>query len=84
MITQYIFSFIIAVFSVIFGWLPEVTTLPLGIDSALVTLFGWLRSLVENVWPIQIILTCLLWYLSFRIGLMVLKFFIGHRAPKHD
>lgn len=83
MITQFLFSILMTIAGVLFGWLPAVETLPLGIDDALSTVFGWMRSFITEVWPAQVVLEVVLWYLGFRVGLIVLKLFLGHRAPKH-
>lgn len=63
--------------------LPSVETLPLGIDEALSTAIGWIRSLIEVAWPVEVILEVVLWYITFRIALTLIKLFLGHRAPAH-
>jgi len=84
MILQLLIQIFSSILQLIFGFFPTVTTLPLGIDSALSTAFGWLHSFLEYVWPAQVIYEVVIYYLSFRVLLIVLKFFIGNRAPHHD
>jgi len=84
MIIQILLSVISAFLYVIFGWLPTITELPFGIDAVFVTAFGWLRYLITVAWPIQVILNCVLYYLSFRLLLLIVKVFLGSRTPHHD
>lgn len=81
MITQFFFTIIITVFDSLTSWLPQVTELPFGLDTILLTAVGWLQSLVIVFWPIEVILSVFLWYLTFRVGLILLKLIMGTRTP---
>jgi len=64
--------------SSIFG---TVDVLPFGTDPYFETAFGWLRSLQDVVWPINVILVCFLAYAGFKVSLILLKLVFGSRAP---
>jgi len=81
MITQFFFTIIITVFDSITSFLPQVSSLPFGIDGVLQTSIGWVNSLVVLFWPIEVILSVFLWYLTFRVGLVLLKLIMGTRTP---
>jgi len=78
----YVFT---AIFSLIFSWFPVVTTLPFGIDGALWTVGQWIAQVTAYIWPLDIVFTIFFHvYLPFQITLLLLKFFLGHRAPGRD
>lgn len=84
MITQYLFSFLIMIAKVIFGWLPIVTELPWGIDEIFVTAIQTFKGVMGYFPPLEVVLGAFLIYAGFRLGLIVLKIFLAHRAPHHD
>lgn len=84
MIIQAIFNVIMNFFKVILGWLPIVTELPFGMDEIFVDAVGMFKSAMALFPPLQVVFTAFMVYLSFRLALIVLRLFIGHRAPSHD
>lgn len=81
MIINLLFSVLNAIGNVIFGWMPVVTTLPFGVDSAMVTVVGYAKTVMELIPPIQVVFNFFMLYLGFRFGLLVFKVFLGSRAP---
>jgi len=75
MIITFIFGLLTTVSYYFFGWLPTVTTLPLGLDSALTTAIGSFYSIKEIIPPLDILWTAFLWYFGFKMTLWVLKTF---------
>ena len=70
----------------VFAWLPKVETLPnivgYDIDTALVSGTSMFYRFAEIVWPVQIVMQGFL-VLLFYFGIkMILRFFLGHRAPQ--
>jgi len=62
-----------------FGWWPKVTTLPFGIDSPLVTAFGYWYGFLDVFWPLQIVWTMVLVYYGIRLAMLFGKMipFVG-------
>lgn len=83
MIIYYLLVAVGTILSAFTSWLPIVEELPLGMDNALSTAVGWIRYLQTVLWPLNVIIACFLWYAAFKVSLMVIKLFIGHRAPQH-
>lgn len=79
MIFIWIINAFVAFASIIFSWLPHVTTLPWGIDDFLVTTMGYWYAFLQVFWPLQIIWTFCIVYFTYRLSLIVLKFILGHR-----
>lgn len=85
MIWYYVILFITTTLSAAFSWLPKITTLPtiLGVDidgqlsSGMASFYGF-----ANVfWPIKdVFLGALVLFAYYGIK-MILRFFLGHRAP---
>lgn len=84
MLIQLLIQIVLSVLDVLFFWLPVADLLPLGSDQAFLTFFGYIRSFVERMWPLQIIYECFLYFAGFMLLMVVLKLFLGHRVPKHD
>jgi len=87
MIITLLLNILVLVVAVIFSWLPDVTTLPAllnyDIDGALVTGVGYAKTFFITFWPLGILFqgfTILMLYYVIKI---ILRFFIGHRAPSH-
>lgn len=80
MIIQFLFNVLLSIANVLFGWLPQVTTIPY-VDSYIVTAVGGIRTLAVAFPIYSVILEVSLIYLGFRIGLVILKVFLGHRSP---
>lgn len=74
-----IWYYIIQFFNNFFGTalsalgVPRIEKLPLGMDDALITGFGYFYSFMALYPPIQIIFTATMWYLGFKIILLILK-----------
>lgn len=72
--------------SVIFSWLPDVTTLPeingIDIDAALVAGMGFYNTVSVSFWMLADIMAATI-FLMIYYGLknLVLRFFLGHRTP---
>lgn len=81
MITQFLFNVLIMIATYTFGFLPRVDELPLGMDNALSTGVGWVNSLILVFWPAQIILSCVVAYILWRLVLLSTKFVMGSRTP---
>lgn len=73
MIWFYVVTFFGNLMNWAFSWLPQVTVLPLGMDTALSTATGYFRSFMAVFPPLTVVFTAFIWYLSFRIMLLTLK-----------
>lgn len=87
MIVIFLINVIVAILSVIFGWLPDVTKLPTivgyDIDSALVTGMGQINTIMKSVWVLQYLIGGFLAIMGYHLIKIVLKFILGSRAPHH-
>lgn len=72
------------VLSIMFSFLPSVTTLPYGIDPIAVQAMGYVRAMIVIFPPLGVILQAFLYYLGFRLILAIVKVILGGRAPHHD
>lgn len=76
---------IVDIVAIILSWLPNVTTLPTiagyDIDTALVTGVGYFNAFSTAVWPLAMVWQGFLVLMSYYSIKMLLKFFLGHRAP---
>lgn len=63
----------------IFSFLPAVTVLPFGIDSALVTAFGYWNGFLAVFWPLAIVWTMAVWFYGIKFALLFIRMipFIG-------
>lgn len=73
MIWTFLLSFIVDVIDVFLSWLPEVTTLPLGMDEALTTAIGYVNSIREILPFLDLMFTAFAWYLAFLVILLLLR-----------
>jgi len=73
MIWYYLLSFFGNLLNAAFSFLPEVTTLPLGMDLALTTMVGSFKAIYEIMPWFGVIFTAFMWYAGFRISLLVLR-----------
>lgn len=66
-------------------WLPDVTTLPAiagyNIDAALVSGTAAFYTFIGAVWPIGYAVAGFFVLMGYYTTKMILKFFLGHRAP---
>lgn len=85
MIVNLLIQAVIILLAVITSWLPTVTTLPeivgYDIDTALVNGVGQLRTVIQSFWVFGIVLDGLLVLMLYYIAKVLLRMFIGHRAP---
>ena len=84
MILQLIITVIIGIFSVIFGWFPEITELPYGIDSVMVTAVSYFHGAMETLPYLTVVWDSFLIVLGIELALLVGKLFLGHRLPAHN
>jgi len=81
MIVLFLLQIIYAVIFALTFYLPDSNILPWGIDSVMVSLFGMVNSLKQEIWPIVFPLSLFLYYVLFLIGMRVMKLFLGSRTP---
>jgi len=81
MIISYFLSFILYGLSFLLSPFPTVDVLPFGVDELLLNGFGYFRIISEAFPPFALMLEVTLWYLGYRVGLIILKVFMGHRTP---
>jgi hypothetical protein len=86
MIWTYIFIFISSVLNGVFSFLPTVTTLPtifgINLDAQLTGAVGVLNDIGTYYWPIRDLFVAVAFFLTYRVIMLVIRFFIGHRAPQ--
>lgn len=85
MIFQILYFIIVGILSVIGSFFPGYGEIPLllpwGLDNILIVGFAYLNAFIDIFPPIGIVLEAFIIYLGFRLGMIFLKLFIGHRAP---
>jgi len=84
MITQFLFTIIITIFGAITQFLPDVTTLPFGMDELLISSTGYFKGFMGIFPPLQVVFGAFMIYLSFRLLLILLRVFLGGRTPHHN
>lgn len=65
---------------------PKITTLPLGMDDTVVQAFGYYNSFMEKFPPVQIFFQAFLWYMGFKLLMLILMnipFIKIHTTPKN-
>lgn len=87
MIPAYILFFILWLMNAIFSLFGYVYTLPsiftIDLDAILTTTVGYFKTFMVLFPPVADVFYALLFYLSFRLSLLVLKAILGHRVPSH-
>jgi len=85
MIINLILNVVVLILGAIFSWLPQVTVLPnivgYDIDTALNNGIGQMYVFFNAFWPLEIMFQGFLFLLGYYAIKMVLKFFLGSRAP---
>lgn len=85
MIINFLLNIVVLILNVIFGWLPEVITLPTivgyDIDGALVSGVGQLRFFFSSFWAIGYMFSGFLVIIGYYVMKATLKLFLGARAP---
>jgi len=78
MIISFLFGSLLYLLSGIFSFMPTAVKIPY-VDSYLVSGFSYFTAFLAEFPPLQVVWQCFVWYMLFKIGLMIVKFFIGHR-----
>jgi len=81
MIIFFVLTFILTIVSFIFAPFPTISELPWGIDSVMVSGVSGFKYLAELYPPFSTVLTAFLVYIGFRVGIILLRFFLGSRTP---
>jgi len=81
MIFFFIIQAVVYVISLFLAPFPVVETLPWGTDSFLASGMGYYRTLMAFFPPFSTVLSAFLLYVAFRLGIIVLRFFLGSRTP---
>lgn len=76
---------VVGLLNILLSWLPTISTLPevfgYDIDSQLVSGMGMFNTFAGAFWPVSIVFSGFLFLAGYYFIKMVLKFFLGHRAP---
>lgn len=87
MIINFILNLLVGIVTVIFGWLPQIQTLPkivgFDLDSALVTGMGQFNTVVSSVWVLGYLMGGFLTIMGYFGLKMVINLFLGSRGIKH-
>lgn len=85
MIVQTFIQLFIGLLSILFSWTGVVTSLPsiggYDLDTALIGGVAEFQTYANSVWPIRDVFIGFGFMLGYYFLKMVLKFFLGHRAP---
>ena len=85
MISQALIQLGIIILSILFSWTGVVDSLPsiggYNLDSALVGGVAMFQTYADSVWPIRDVFIGFGFMLTYYTIKMILKFFLGHRAP---
>jgi hypothetical protein len=85
MLIQSLLMFFMSALSVIFSWLPAVTTLPTiggyDIDTALVQGVGQAYTFANDIWPIYDVFLGAAFVWGYYALKLVARLIMGHRAP---
>jgi len=73
MIWYYLILFVTSVLTAVFSFLPKVEELPFGADAFLVSMVGYYNSAAEIIPWLSIIMSAFLFYLGFRVSLVILS-----------
>ena len=63
------------------SWLPDASTLPWGLDGIFVSAFSYFYAFADIFPVVDVVIEAFLIYFVYRLSMMVIKLFIGHRAP---
>jgi len=69
--------------SMIFAPFPVVTELPWGVDSVFSQGVAYFKAFFDFFPPFSTLFTATLIYIGFRLGIIVLRLFLGSRTPTH-
>lgn len=87
MIIEFLIILLIGVLQFLTAWLPTGPdsvgiTLPWGLDDLLINAMSYFRAFIEIFPPAGVVLQAFIIYLGFKLGLMILKLFLGARSPQ--
>jgi len=74
MIIQVIIRSILGMIGSLVAWLPEVSELPFGIDSVLVSAFGYFNYIAVLIPPLALMKSAFLFVVTFKITMLILKY----------
>lgn len=87
MIISLLINVIITILGAIFVWLPRVDKLPnigsFDIDAAMVSGLTYFNRILDVFWPIKTVMTAFLILMGYYGLKMLVRFFLGSRAPAH-
>jgi len=81
MIVFYFLKMLILIGSGLTAVFGRADILPFGSDSYFVLFFGWINYIATDMWPLHYVLQCFALYIGWRIGVLVVRLLLGHRAP---
>jgi len=81
MIVYMLISVVISIVGVLFSLFPVIEELPWGVDAFIVQGVGGYKLLATAFPPLSTVMTIFLIYISFRLGMILLRFFLGSRTP---
>lgn len=81
MIIVILFSLIFSLVTLMFSFLPDGNVLPFGTDNILVTAVQTVYAFIDVFPPIGIVFQAFSVFILYKIGMLILRLFIGHRAP---
>jgi len=83
MIIYLLLTLLTYIVSIVFAVFPTVTELPWGVDSTLVDGVASYKLIMGVIPPLGLMLDLTIIYITFRLSIIVLRFFLGSRTPSH-
>lgn len=80
MIITFIINTLVTFVNGFFGLLPPVE-LPDGVQSFLSNGVAYYKMFSDMFPPTDLFMSLMLWYFTFKIGMLIAKFFFGSRLP---
>lgn len=81
MVLYLIFHVILLIIGAIFAFFPTITELPWGVDANLQAGVAGYKLFAEYFPPLTLFLTLTTIYISFKLLMIIMRFFLGHRTP---
>lgn len=82
MILYYLAYLLITLAAFLLAIFEPVTDFPVLGTVALYEYMSYVKAFVEIFWPLNAIVGAFLWYLVFRITMLIVRFALGSRIPK--
>jgi len=82
MITSIFLNLVTDFFNGAFSIMPEIAELPFGLDGIFTTAISIFNGAMNTLPYIAVVWDCFLYLLGFEIFMLVLKMFLGDRAPE--